>query len=225
MQLSEETINVLKNFASINPSIRFQEGNVIKTCSIALNVMAVSVVEDSFPKECCIYDLNQFLGLLSLFDKADIDFKDDLMIVSEVGEARGHNSKSRYVYTDEQNIVFPPDKELDVTNPIEFEISEEDYSKIVSGVSLLRVSNVVVRGKDGDISLVGTEFSDPTSNEFGLEIGSTEHDFEFVLKASNFKFVPDSYKVAISHETNVAHFKGNKVEYWVAVELDSYFNE
>lgn len=224
MQISEDTINILKNFASINPSIRLQKGNVIKTCSIASNVMAVSAVNDSFPRECHIYDLNQFLGMMSFFENPNIDFKDKLLTVSERGK-KDTPQKLRLMYTDENNIVFPPDKDLPVTNPIKFNISEEQYTKIINSAPMLKVSNIVVRGKNGILSVVSTDANNPTSNEFGFEINKTEHEFEFVFKAENFKFVPGDYKAQISHETNTAYFKGTIAEYWIAVEANSYFNE
>ena len=68
MNLSEYTINVLKNYSQINPSVGFKPGNVIKTISPQKTVMTKATVDETFPSEGAIYDLNRFLGVLSLFD-------------------------------------------------------------------------------------------------------------------------------------------------------------
>ncbi len=59
MQLSEKTIGILKNFATINQSILIKDGSNINTMSVQKNVLASAVVEESFPQEFGIYDLNE----------------------------------------------------------------------------------------------------------------------------------------------------------------------
>ena len=74
MRISEGTMDVLKNFSTINPSLAFKQGNTIRTVSEQKNILAQAVVEDAFPVDFAIYELNQFLGLASLFDNADFAF-------------------------------------------------------------------------------------------------------------------------------------------------------
>ena len=49
MKLSNETRDVLKNFASINSNIVFNGGNEIKTMSEAKNIMSTATVAETFP--------------------------------------------------------------------------------------------------------------------------------------------------------------------------------
>ena len=69
MDLSENTIQLLKNFASINSNIVIKPGQNISTISEAKNILASVDVEEEFNQEIGIYDLNEFLGVLGLVDK------------------------------------------------------------------------------------------------------------------------------------------------------------
>ena len=51
MKLNDTTINILKNYATINPNIVIDKGTDIKTISVARNVLSTSVVMWTFPFE------------------------------------------------------------------------------------------------------------------------------------------------------------------------------
>jgi hypothetical protein len=61
MKLSKDTLDVLKNFASINSGMEFKKGNTIRTMSSGKTVLAKASLKDEFPQDFCVYDLNQFL--------------------------------------------------------------------------------------------------------------------------------------------------------------------
>ena len=60
MKLSDKTLTILKNFAGINNSILVKEGTNLRTISVAKNIHAEATIEEDFPREFGIYDLNQF---------------------------------------------------------------------------------------------------------------------------------------------------------------------
>jgi len=60
MKLSDKTLNLLKNFSSINQSILFKEGNTLRTISVMKNILAEAKITEDFTKDFGIYDLNQF---------------------------------------------------------------------------------------------------------------------------------------------------------------------
>lgn len=74
MKLSNETLNVLKNFAGINSGIEFKTGNKLSTISSTKTVLAKATLKDQFPQDFCIYDLNQFLSVHSLGKDTELDF-------------------------------------------------------------------------------------------------------------------------------------------------------
>ena len=63
--LSNRTLDVLKNFSTINSNILVKPGNIINTISPIKNVMAEATIEEDFDTEFGIWDLNKFLGTVS----------------------------------------------------------------------------------------------------------------------------------------------------------------
>ena len=85
MNLSNETVSVLKNFATINQNLVIKTGSSISTMSAMKNIVASAEVKEDFPTEFAIYDLNEFLASLSLFEKPSLDFKNDFVVITEDG--------------------------------------------------------------------------------------------------------------------------------------------
>ena len=83
MELSENTLEVLKNYSSINQNVMIKQGNTIRTITEARNVLSTAVVDVEFPKDFGIYDLNEFIGALSLVDKPTLTFADEYVTISD----------------------------------------------------------------------------------------------------------------------------------------------
>ena len=106
MKLTQKTFSILKNFASINQSLYVSKGNVIKTISEIKSVIAEAEVQQMFPRDFGIYDLNQFLGVLSLFEEPDLNFDTTCVHISG-----SENASSSYFYADKATIrTVPPEK-------------------------------------------------------------------------------------------------------------------
>ena len=103
MKLSDTTLAILKNFSSINQSILVRKGNKLRTMSVMKTVLAEAKVEEEFPKDFAIYDLNQFLNGLSLHEDPDLDFGNDSYVVIREGKRR-----VKYFFADPEVIVSPP---------------------------------------------------------------------------------------------------------------------
>jgi len=222
MRISEGTMDVLKNFSTINPSLAFKQGNIIRTVSEQKNILAQAVVEDAFPVDFAIYELNQFLGLASLFENADFAFGEaDVTIRDEKNK-----SHSRYTYTDPSMVTSPPEKNLDMPDPeIQFSVTADDLKAVVSAANQLGLPEVVVRGGALGISLVATDMKNPTSNEYSRDVGESNGDiFNMVFKTENLKFISGDYDVKIS-KAGISHFKNisGHIEYWVATETNSEY--
>ena len=87
MKLSEHTTSVLKNFASINQNLVIKEGKTISTMSAMKNIVAKAEVDEDFPRQMAIYDLNEFLASLSLFTKPVLDFSSEsFVMITEDGK-------------------------------------------------------------------------------------------------------------------------------------------
>ena len=107
MKLSDNTLTILKNFASINNSILVKEGNRLCTISVAKNILAEAEITEEFPRDFAVYDLNQFLNGLSLHQDPDLDFKEESYLSIKEGKRR-----VKYFFADPNVIISPPEKEI-----------------------------------------------------------------------------------------------------------------
>ena len=54
MKLSDRTINLLRNFSTINQSILFKKGTKLRTISVMKNILAEANVDEDFPHDFAI---------------------------------------------------------------------------------------------------------------------------------------------------------------------------
>jgi hypothetical protein len=101
MKLDQRTLQVLKNFSSINPSILFRSGNNLTTVTPTKTIFAKAALEQEFPSQFAIYDLNRFLSVLSLFDDPELEIGERSVVV------RAGRKKVNYVFADQNTIVAP----------------------------------------------------------------------------------------------------------------------
>lgn len=226
MNLSDNTLSVLKNFAAINSNIVFRTGNTIKTMAEAKNVLARANVSEVFPdREFGIYDLNEFLGVVGMFDEPELKFSDDM---NSVSIAEGKRSV-KYFFSD-PSILTSPSKDVNMpTAEVTFTLTSDDLSTLRKAASTLGVSDVVVTGVEGGqtAKVIVTDVNDSTSNSFELEladVGRPAEAFSCVFNIGNFKIISGDYAVAISSKL-ISHFKNKDldVEYWIALEKNSTF--
>ena len=223
MELSENTLNVLKNFSGINPNMMIRSGNTIKTISEARTVLSTAVVDAEFPRDFGIYDLNEFMGVLSLVDTPRLKFEDDFVVVND---STGR-SKVKYFYSLEDNLTTP---QKDITMPeanVKFTLDNDTMNKLKRAASTLGHSEISISGSDGVLSLSVVDSQNMTSNAFSIDIDGDFADdavFNFILSTNNLKILPGDYEVEISSKliTQFSH-KSLDVRYWIALEKSSTF--
>ena len=141
MKLSDKTISLLKNFSSINQSILFKEGNKLRTISVMKNILAEATVSEDFTKDFGVYDLNQFLNGLSLYQNPELDFKNDGYVVMKEGKSR-----SKYFFADPNVIVSPPDKDISLpSEDVCFEVSTDQLDKLLKASSIYQSPDLSVQ--------------------------------------------------------------------------------
>ena len=222
MKLSETTVNLLKNFSSINQSILFKEGSKLRTISVMKNILAEATVEEEFPKDFGIYDLPQFLNsVVVLYNNAEFDFANDNHVVIKEGRMR-----SKYFFADPSVIVTPPQEEK-ITLPSEdvtFDVSTEQLDKLLKAASLYQLSDLAVVGGDGVVKLLVRDKKNDASNDFSIVVGETNDVFSFNFKVENIKILPGNYEVVVSSKL-LSRFtsKNQDLTYYIALEPDSTF--
>ena len=134
MNISNETLDILRNFSSINSGITVKAGNELVTVSAMKNIFAKAVVDESFEKDHSIYDLSEYLGAVSLFDRPNFDFNAEKVTVSE-----GDNSVT-YYYADPQ-MVISPTKEITMPEPeVSFDLDKDVLDSLLKASSSLKIS-------------------------------------------------------------------------------------
>jgi len=226
MKLSSESLAVLKNFASINSNIVFRGGSTIKTMSEAKNILASANISEELPdKEIGVYDLNEFLGVVSMFNEPELDFQDSFVQVRE------DNRSVKYFFSD-PSILTSPSKDIQMPDPeVQFELGESELNTIRKASSTLSVSDLVVEyDGSGDLKATVTDLADSTSNSFSLTLKPISlpegTPFRFVFSVSNFKILSGNYRVDVSSKL-ISHLtaESSNVEYWIALEKSSTFGE
>jgi hypothetical protein len=216
MQISNETIQILKNFATINSNILIRKGSTLSTISTAKNIFAKATVTENFPQEVAIYDLNSLLALLTLMENQSIDFGDNSLTISK------DNGKFEYFYSSANVIVAAPDKSIEVDNHYQFTLTADQVAMVSKAAAITAAPSISVISKDGKVNLQVGDKKNTTANSYRKLIGECEKDFECHMAVENFKVMPDAYTVTVSKK-KVFHFKPvtKTVEYFIAMDPDS----
>ena len=218
MKLSNGTINVLKNFSTINQNLVIKEGSDISTMSAMKNIVAKAKVEEDFTKEFAIYDLNEFLSALSLFGTPDLDFQDDYVVITEEGSAKS----LKYWYSD-PSVVTTPTKDITMpSNEVKFDFSSDSLAEITKAASVIGAPDMVLeKGK-----LRVNDKKNTTANDYAteLDVPDSDVDYKFWFKVENLKLLPGSYSVEVSSK-NISRFSNSNVdiEYFIALEPESSY--
>jgi hypothetical protein len=216
MKLSKETVGLIKNFAGINSNLLLKSGNKLATISAQKNVMADAVVTETFP-DFGIYDLNEFLGAMSLFEDPELTFNDKWVTIEQGGNSIKYFAADASVLTAPQKAITFPEAE------IEFPMSANMLSMIQRTASVLRASDVSIVGDGSSITVVVGDKKNATGNSYNSAVGATDKKFKVNLKVENLKMIPGDYQVSISSK-KISRFKGaGDLVYYVAVEADSTF--
>ena len=224
MKISNKTLDVLKNFSEINQSILIKKGKKLKTVSTLKNILAHAVVEEDFPQDFAIYQLNEFIGVLSTMNNPDLTFHDKYVMLSQENGAC-----TKYFYADPSVVVAP---EKDITMPsedINFTLLEKQYNDLLKMSSILQLNDICLKGcsKSNKMFLAVTNKKNDTSNDYSVRVGdNVTESFKMYFKTENLKMVTGDYDVFISSQ-GISHFKNKaeNLEYWIALEPDSKYGE
>ena len=160
MNLSDNTLGILKNFAGINNSILVKKGNHLRTISVAKNILAEAEIPEDFPRDVAIYDLNQFLNGLSLHQDPDLDFSEETHLTIREGRR-----KVKYFFADPQVIIAPPEKEISLPSQDAcFQLDSSALEKLLKAAAVYQLPDLAVVGGAGVVILIVRDKKNDTSN-------------------------------------------------------------
>ncbi len=223
MELSNRTVEILRNFSTINPNIVVNGGNVLKTMSIAKNIVSRAEIDESFPNTFGIYDLSEFLSVLSLVDRPSITFGENFCTVSDGSGL----SSVKYFYSDPEMLSAP---KKDIVMPeceVKFLLTNETLSKIKRASSALGYENISIRPNGNTVEITVVDTDDSTSNSFSVLVEGQfpeGTDFNFIMGVNNMKLLGEDYEVSISTKL-ISHFKSitSNTQYFIALEKSSTY--
>ena len=222
MKLSDRTVNLLRNFSTINQSILFKEGKKLRTISVMKNILAEANIDEEFPQDFGVYDLGQFLNSLNLFQEPDLVFNGDSYVTVKEGK-----QKSKYFFADPSVIVSPPEKSITLPSvDVEFNLKSSQLDRLHKAASVYHLTDLSVIGEDGEIKLMVHDRKNDTSNDFSIVVGETTSNFALHFKVENIKIVPGTYDVKISRKL-LSEFKSSEYDltYYIALEPDLTWEE
>jgi hypothetical protein len=201
-------------------------GSTLTTMSAMKNIVARATVAETFEKDVAIYDLNEFLASLSLFESPDLDFQDKFVMMGNEGSRKS----LKYWYSD-PSVVTTVTREITMPEcEVSFKFSDKELSDITKAAAVIGVPDMVLENG----SLRVTDKKNDTANHFAMEVDYNKMDHEtpmyvdhkFWFKVENLKLMPGTYEVAVS-KNKISNFKNTNVdiEYFIALEPESYYGK
>ena len=225
MKLSKTTLNILKNFSSLNSNLLIRQGNKISTITPAKNVIGEATVEEEFPVEFGIWDLNKFLGTISLFNNPKFIFFEKYV------DIEGENGGVVHFYYSEPSLLTTLTKEINMPEvAITFDLSEDNFNEIMKSASVLQLPDLCIRSNsdEGTIELVVLDKKSSTTNSYIVCLGenTTNDSFEFYYRVENLRLFQGNYSVSVCKNV-VSKFvhKSLGLQYYIALESDSKYEE
>ena len=220
MKISDSTRNILKNFSTINSGIKVKEGNKLETISNMKNILAVATINENFPKEFSIYNLNEFLGATSLMEDPEFQFGDANLTIADTNSAMSYFYASDGMVTSPEKMVTMPDADVKI------DISSQLLSDLNKAASVLGVNDLILESDGTKMTLTVKDKKNATSNTFSRIVGEGNGvKFTFNFKIENLKILDGNYEVFVSSK-GISNFKNKDVdlEYFIALEPDSKYN-
>ena len=227
MKLSDNTITVLKNFGNINSGIFLKKGKILSTVSAHKNILAKATIPDEISKEFGIYDLNEFLSVISLYkNDLDVDFDSKDLVISGL---KGR-SKTTYRTCEQTMIVSPPEKDLEMPDAeISISLSESDFKWILDTANVLGSPQITIQSDGTTCKVVTLDVSNDGAHTQSLELDNegSGNKYRMIFKTENIqKVLSGPYDLKVSSK-GIAHFKNTKfpIEYFITTEVGSTFEK
>ena len=219
MKLTSKTISILKNFSTINQNLMVKTGNTLSTMSAMKNIIAQAEVTEKFPQDFAIYDLNEFLSALSLFEEPELNFQDQYVTITQ-----SSSRKSLKYWFSDPEVVTTPSKAISMpSKEITFKLSSDSLNEIQKAAAVIGAPDMALT--DGMIMVTDKKNDTANAYEDDVDVNETGADYKFWFKTENLKLIDGSYDVEVSSK-NISHFTNSTVdiEYWIALEPESTYS-
>lgn len=218
MKFSKETVALLKNYSTINSNLLIKPGSTLSTISVAKSVYSTTEVKEVFDTQFGIYDLNEFLGVLALFDDPDVEFNDKFATIKQ------GRSSVKFFGADE-SVLTAPSKTIKVPPAdIEFNLSADQVNMILRTAGVLRAADVAIKGDGKELRVIVGDKKNVTGNNYEMVVGETSDTFTAYIRVDNMKMIPGNYTVELAAK-KIAKFTNGTLQYVLTLEQDSTFED
>ena len=215
MKLSNDTRDVLKNYSTINANLLVSSGNKIATMSQMKNIVSLATLPDTFESEFAIYDLNEFLSAMSLFEDPELDFGDSSVKISQGGQSLNYFYSDPTVVTKTKSDITMPEPDA------VFTLKQSVFNQISKASAVLGGQDMVLDvNSEGVMTLMVSDRKNDTSNSFSVEVGEgATPNQKFYFKVENLKLLSGDYEVKVSSK-GISNFKNvsKDIQYFIALE-------
>jgi len=194
MKISSKTVSLLQSFAQISPNLLVKMGNKLATRNSVNSIQARAVVEETFPQQFAVYDLGQFLMLLSMSQTPDIEFHEKHL---EIKHGGGVNHT--FNYADESLVTAPADTPPQLEHLYSFKLSAANINMIVKTASVVSATMMNIVSKNGKVTLSVNDPKNSTAHSLTQPLGESDMSFDVKMAIDTFKIVPGDYTVHVSH--------------------------
>lgn len=218
MKLTKSTIEVLANFASINPSVMMKPGKFINTKSINNVIYAEAHLEDEIDVTAGIYSLSEFLGIYNIVG-ADGEVTEDGEYITVASAGR---SQAKLKMAVPSTIVHPKKSINFPVADVVFEFGLSEFKQVYDAASGMGLTHLSFYNKDGKIR-AGLS-SETSENSYWVEVADYDGtaNFEFIVSFANMKMIKGTYTVMIAKDGAVM-FKGDRISYVIALDSKSKY--
>mgnify|MGYP000672241272 CR=1 FL=1 len=215
IKLSEDTISLFTSISKVNQSVRIPEGDdKIMVVAVGGKTLVTVAIPEDFPRDVYLYDMNEFLGALSLVKEPNIDFSEDsTLLITE----NGGNPKIRFIEAEERLVDSePPNRSTVEEDDIIYEVKVEQdvLDRVNKAANVLKLPYIGFKCEEGIVSLIAFDNNNGSEEETGLfsiKVGEHDDDFLLFMKQDMFHVHAGDYEVKLSSKLRM-HMKNTTAE-------------
>jgi len=194
MKISNKTISLLQSFAQISSNLLVKPGKKLTTRNAVNSIQARAVVDETFPQQFAIYDLNQLLSLISVSEHPDIEFGNKSLVIRSA-----NGGETEYFYADESLVTVPNENPPQLEDVYTFKLTASDIQTIVKTASIVSATMLSIVSDKGKVTLSINDPKNSTSHSYKKPLGDATSSFNVKMAIDSFKVVADEYNVRVAH--------------------------
>jgi hypothetical protein len=176
------------------------------------SIFAVATIEEEFPKEFAVYDLNSLLSILTITDDQDIEFGEVSLLVSKNG------GEFEYFYSEPTMILSAPDKTIPVEEYYSFVLTAQDITTIMKASAIVAAPVLSIVAKKGKVSIVVSDPKNPSSNTYKKALPNSDLTFNCMVSIDRMKVIPENYDVTVNNKFLHLKSQTRDLQYWIVTD-------